>query len=40
MITFLKNGIHVGTPVFDGAREDVKDLLIKLPSNTWTNDPI
>jgi DNA-directed RNA polymerase subunit beta len=30
MITALRSGIHVGTPVFDGAREsDVKDLLEK-----------
>ncbi|MEK6772961.1 MAG: DNA-directed RNA polymerase subunit beta [Bdellovibrionota bacterium] len=30
MITTMKSGIHVGTPVFDGAREsDVKNLLAK-----------
>jgi DNA-directed RNA polymerase subunit beta len=30
MVTRMKNGIHVGTPVFDGAREsDVKGLLAK-----------
>jgi DNA-directed RNA polymerase subunit beta len=30
MVTRMKNGIHVGTPVFDGAREtDVKGLLTK-----------
>ncbi len=30
MLTAVKRGIHVGTPVFDGAREsDVKDLLAK-----------
>ena len=30
MVTTMKNGVHVGTPVFDGAREsDVKDLLVK-----------
>jgi DNA-directed RNA polymerase subunit beta len=30
MLTTVKRGVHVGTPVFDGAREsDVKDLLAK-----------
>jgi DNA-directed RNA polymerase subunit beta len=30
MVTTMKSGIHVGTPVFDGAAEsDVKDLLTK-----------
>ncbi len=30
MLTAVKRGIHVGTPVFDGAREsDVKELLVK-----------
>ena len=35
----MKNGVHVGTPVFDGAREkDVKDLLARaqLPSTGKT----
>jgi DNA-directed RNA polymerase subunit beta len=39
MIVSMKNGIHVGTPVFDGAREsDVKNLLKKaeLPSTGKT----
>jgi DNA-directed RNA polymerase subunit beta len=39
MIYSMKDGIHVGTPVFDGAREsDVKDLLAKasLPSTGQT----
>lgn len=39
MVRAVKNGIHVGTPVFDGAREtDVKGLLQKagLPSNGKT----
>jgi DNA-directed RNA polymerase subunit beta len=39
IITTMKNGVHVGTPVFDGAREsDVKDLLAKaqLPSTGKT----
>jgi DNA-directed RNA polymerase subunit beta len=39
IITTMKNGVHVGTPVFDGAREvDVKDLLgrAQLPSTGKT----
>lgn len=39
IVTTMKNGVHVGTPVFDGAREkDVKDLLAKaqLPSTGKT----
>ncbi|MEZ0390948.1 MAG: DNA-directed RNA polymerase subunit beta [Pseudobdellovibrionaceae bacterium] len=39
IITTMKNGVHVGTPVFDGAQEsDVKDLLAKaaLPSSGKT----
>jgi DNA-directed RNA polymerase subunit beta len=39
IITTMKNGVHVGTPVFDGAREvDVKDLLgrAQLPSSGKT----
>lgn len=30
MVTTMKNGVHVGTPVFDGAREsDVKEMLTR-----------
>ncbi len=30
MVTTMKHGVHVGTPVFDGAREsDVKDMLTR-----------
>ncbi len=30
MVRTMRNGVHVGTPVFDGAREsDVKDLLVR-----------
>ncbi len=39
IVTTMKHGVHVGTPVFDGAREsDVKDLLAKaqLPSTGKT----
>ncbi len=39
IVTSMKNGVHVGTPVFDGAREtDVKELLAKakLPSSGKT----
>ncbi len=39
MITTMKDGVHVGTPVFEGAREkDVKDMLAKanLPSTGQT----
>jgi DNA-directed RNA polymerase subunit beta len=39
MVTTMKDGVHVGTPVFEGAREkDVKDLLAKanLPSTGQT----
>ncbi|MFN8790300.1 MAG: DNA-directed RNA polymerase subunit beta [Bdellovibrionales bacterium] len=39
IITTMKDGVHVGTPVFEGAREkDVKDLLAKanLPSTGQT----
>ncbi len=39
MVTAMKHGVHVGTPVFDGAREkDIKDLLSKadLPSSGKT----
>ncbi len=39
IVTSMKNGIHIGTPVFDGAREsDVKGLLRKaeLPSTGKT----
>jgi DNA-directed RNA polymerase subunit beta len=36
MVTTMKHGVHVGTPVFDGAREsDVKDMLTK--ANVPTN---
>jgi DNA-directed RNA polymerase subunit beta len=35
IVTRMKNGIHVGTPVFDGAREsDVKNLLVKAQVET------
>ncbi|MCE3009027.1 MAG: DNA-directed RNA polymerase subunit beta [Proteobacteria bacterium] len=39
IVTRMKDGVHVGTPVFDGAREvDVKSLLAKaqLPSRAQT----
>ena len=39
MVTAMRNGIHVGTPVFDGAREvDVKTMLekAKLPLRAQT----
>ena len=39
IVTTMKDGVHVGTPVFEGAREkDVKDLLAKaqLPSTGQT----